>query len=241
MRINRIFEGSTEIMHLLIAREAVDQHLEVAGEILEGDGDAEGEGQGAPSQAAQVLRQVAAAARGRRGPEARLVRRVRRARRRTCASPSARSRKLARSTFYAMGRWQAKLEKRQAVLGPHRRHRRRAVRDLVGRRLRRHDQARAPGARRAGVRARRPVLPSRPAAASTRCSPSCGPTTTTTTTRLAQERPRRRATRGSRRASLDPSGDGPLVAGQPANGNGNGKAHVEGNGNGNVPVAAKVQ
>ncbi|HEV2999730.1 MAG TPA: acyl-CoA dehydrogenase family protein [Solirubrobacteraceae bacterium] len=115
MRINRIFEGSTEIMHLLIAREAVDQHLEVAGEILEGDGDLKAKA-GVAVQAARFyakwLPQLAAGE-GQRpgsfaefGPLATHVRYVERS-----------SRKLARSTFYAMGRWQAKLEKKQAVLG----------------------------------------------------------------------------------------------------------------------------
>jgi hypothetical protein len=115
MRINRIFEGSTEIMHLLIAREAVDKHLEVAGEILEGDGSL-GEKAKVGLQAAKFyakwLPQLAVGE-GQKpgsfdefGPLAGHMRFVEKG-----------SRKLARSTFMAMTRWQAKLERKQAVLG----------------------------------------------------------------------------------------------------------------------------
>jgi alkylation response protein AidB-like acyl-CoA dehydrogenase len=115
MRINRIFEGSTEIMHLLIAREAVDQHLQVAGELLEGDGDLKAKARSAAQAGAFYARWLPklAVGEGMRpgsfdelGELAGHMRFVERA-----------SRRLARSTFYAMGRWQAKLEKRQAVLG----------------------------------------------------------------------------------------------------------------------------
>jgi alkylation response protein AidB-like acyl-CoA dehydrogenase len=115
MRINRIFEGSTEIMHLLIAREAVDQHLEVAGELLEGGGDLKAKGRAvieAGKFYARWLPQLAVGEGQRPGAFeefGELAGHVRFAERA--------SRKLARSTFYAMSRWQAKLEKKQAVLG----------------------------------------------------------------------------------------------------------------------------
>lgn len=115
MRINRIFEGSTEIMHLLIAREAVDAHLSVAGDIIDPD-----------ASRADKLRALGKAGAfyatwypqllvgrgqvpttfkeyGKLATHMRYIERT--------------SRRLARDTFYGMVRWQGGLERRQGFLG----------------------------------------------------------------------------------------------------------------------------
>ncbi|MCH0543289.1 acyl-CoA dehydrogenase family protein [Streptomyces sp. MUM 203J] len=120
LRINRIFEGSTEIMHLMIAREAVDAHLSVAGDLIDPDkslGDKAKAGAHATAFYARWLPRLAAGrgqvpgAYGDFHPSghpdlARHLRYVERT-----------SRRLARSTFYAMSRWQGRMETKQGFLG----------------------------------------------------------------------------------------------------------------------------
>jgi alkylation response protein AidB-like acyl-CoA dehydrogenase len=115
MRINRIFEGASEIMHLLIAREAVDTHLQAAGGVLEAEaklGDRAKSAVQAGKFYARWLPQLAVGEGQRPGSYrefGELAHHVRYAERH--------ARKLARSIFYGMTRWQAGLEKRQAFLG----------------------------------------------------------------------------------------------------------------------------
>ncbi|MFE2170208.1 acyl-CoA dehydrogenase family protein [Streptomyces sp. NPDC059447] len=120
LRINRIFEGSTEIMHLLIAREAVDAHLSVAGDLIDPEkalGDKAKAGARAAGFYARWLPKLATGAGQVPGtyrafhpaghPDlATHLRYVERG-----------ARKLARSTFYAMSRWQGRMETKQGFLG----------------------------------------------------------------------------------------------------------------------------
>ncbi|MFF3291200.1 acyl-CoA dehydrogenase family protein [Streptomyces sp. NPDC003023] len=120
LRINRIFEGSTEIMHLLIAREAVDAHLAVAGDIIDPDKPMSAKAKAGVDAAAFYARWLPKLVTG-PGHLPRTygefnpaghqdlsvhLRHVERS-----------SRKLARSTFYAMSRWQGRMETKQGFLG----------------------------------------------------------------------------------------------------------------------------
>ncbi|RNG18035.1 acyl-CoA dehydrogenase family protein [Streptomyces botrytidirepellens] len=119
MRINRIFEGSTEIMHLLIAREAVDAHLSVAGDLIDPDKSLSDKGRAAakaggfyarwlpglvtgPGHLPRAYAEFAPPGHRDLSPHLRYVERS--------------ARKLARSTFYAMSRWQGRMETKQSFL-----------------------------------------------------------------------------------------------------------------------------
>ena len=115
LRINRIFEGSTEIMHLMIAREAVDAHLRAAGDLAVADAGLSDKLRAAAKASGFYAKWLPQLAMGKGtvpgayqefGALAKHLRYVERA-----------SRKLARHTFYGMGRWQAMLEYQQGFLG----------------------------------------------------------------------------------------------------------------------------
>jgi len=115
LRINRIFEGSTEIMHLLIAREAVDAHLAAAGDLANLDATLQQKAKAAVNASGFYAKWFPKLVAGQGsmptsysefGPLARHLRYVER-----------HSRKLARQTFYGMSRWQARLEYKQGFLG----------------------------------------------------------------------------------------------------------------------------
>ena len=114
LRINLIFEGSSEIMRLFIAREAVDPHLQRAGAMADPDSAVGDKVKGAMNLGAHLAGWVPGLLVGKGrvpgtftqyGELATHLRFVERA-----------ARKLARTIFYAMVRFGPKLEKRQAVL-----------------------------------------------------------------------------------------------------------------------------
>ena len=114
MRVTRIFEGTSEIMRLTVAREAVDQHLRVAGGLLV-PGPARDKAKVALSAARFYATWLPKLAVGKGevpssyeefGELAEHLRFVER-----------HARRLARSTFYGMARWQAGLADKEMFLG----------------------------------------------------------------------------------------------------------------------------
>ncbi|MFJ3106484.1 acyl-CoA dehydrogenase family protein [Streptomyces sp. NPDC086835] len=120
LRINRIFEGSTEIMHLLIAREAVDAHLAVAGDIIDPDKPMSAKARAGANAAAFYARWLPKLVTG-PGQLPRTYAEFHPAGHQDLSTHlryvERSSRKLARSTFYAMSRWQGRMETKQGFLG----------------------------------------------------------------------------------------------------------------------------
>jgi len=113
-RINLIFEGSSEVMHLFMAREAVDKHLQVAGAMIDPKATAATKLQALPGIATFYagwypplwLKGLFTPFQyGEWGELAGHIRFVDRG-----------ARKLARSSFHAMALYQAKMERKQAFL-----------------------------------------------------------------------------------------------------------------------------
>ncbi|MGK2859718.1 MAG: acyl-CoA dehydrogenase family protein [Thermoanaerobaculia bacterium] len=112
MRINRIFEGTSEIQHLFIAREAVDPHMKLAGVMLKRDATF---GEKLPALTKAGLHYAGwyptlfiPKGRGQFGDFGKLGKHLEFA--------ESASRQLARAIFHAMTIFQAKLERKQRTL-----------------------------------------------------------------------------------------------------------------------------